>query len=377
MKIELLVRDYGRMIGLARYTHSLVEALQGSGVEIELVVPGYPWPIRAAHRLLSRFGPDLKTFFSTYPVKARFSRHGLKHLTTQQMAALLWLYPNLHPSVVTVHDILLYLVKGNPEQDTSRHGFDRYFDRQAMSGLKRADMLISVSECTKKMLVEYLNCLEERIAIIPEGVNHEVFHPLPVPEAFYARYGLERQAIYLLYVGSDNPRKNLLRLIRAFNEVHKALPGIRLIKVGSSENLEGANRHRQAIVQFGLERWVHWLDAVSEEDLVFFYNIARIFVFPSLYEGFGLPPLEAMACGTPVVCSNAASLPEVVGDAGLLFDPYDVESMASTIVQVLSNPDMAAGLRRRGLKRAAQFTWERVARETAAVYERVLSKELG
>jgi len=114
------------------------------------------------------------------------------------------------------------------------------------------------------------------------------------------------------------------------------------------------------------------LGRVTDSDLIGLYNLADVFVFPSLYEGFGFPPLEAMACGTPVVASNAASLPEVVGDAGLLVDPRDPEVMAEAIHRVLQDRDLAEELRRRGLERAQQFTWERAARETLAVYEMML-----
>ncbi len=373
MKIELLVRDYGRMIGLSRYTLSLCEALAGIGVEMRLVTPSYPLPARLSHPLLSRFGLDLKTFLTTYPVQASFSRGAIKHLTAQQMATLLWLDPGLHPALVTVHDIVPHLVRRDKEQDTFRHRFDRYFDRQAMEALKRADALISVSAYTKKTLVEGLGCQADKIAVIPEGVDHRLFRPLPVPQDFLNRYGLDGQLSYVLYVGSDNPRKNLPHLLQAFARVRQALPEARLIKAGTSESPAHASLHQQMVEQLGLEGAVHWLGQVPEEDLPLFYNLARVFAFPSLYEGFGLPPLEAMACGTPVICSNAASLPEVVGEAALLFDPLNVDSIAEAMVKVLSEPALAEDLHRRGLERAQAFTWERAARQTLAVYQQVSS----
>jgi glycosyltransferase involved in cell wall biosynthesis len=121
---------------------------------------------------------------------------------------------------------------------------------------------------------------------------------------------------------------------------------------------------------------VLFVDHPSQGDLARFYSAADVFVFPSLYEGFGMPPLEAMACGAPVAASNAASLPEVVGDAALLFDPLDVEAIAATILRVLGDEALAGDLRARGLARAAQFTWERAARDTAAVYERVMVERI-
>lgn len=369
----MLTRDYGRVIGLSRYTSSLLNEFEQLGVPVGKVPICYPWPSGLLHACLARFGYDLKTFLGNYPIQARFHPSTLKHLPTQQMASLLWLHPRLHPTVVTVHDIVPYLTQGDKQQDTSRHPFDRFFERQSMQALKRADALISVSQYTKKMLVEHLGCPAERIFVVLEGVDHNRFRPLSIPETFWQRYGLDPDGMYLLYVGSDNPRKNLLRLIQAFSLVHQAYPEAHLIKVGNPENTQYARLHRDTVARLGLQSSVSWIDQVPDEDLPYFYNVARVFVFPSLYEGFGLPPLEAMACGTPVVCSNAASLPEVVGDAALLVDPLDTEGMARAVQRILGDAALADRLRRCGLDRAAGFTWERTARETLKVYEKVSS----
>lgn len=149
------------------------------------------------------------------------------------------------------------------------------------------------------------------------------------------------------------------------------MPDLRLIKVGTPEYLAQFRKLKELLGELSLEPFVHFVNHPPEEDLVALYNMADVFVFPSLYEGFGMPPLEAMACGTPVVCSNAASLPEVVGDAALTVDPYDVEALAQAVCRVLIEPDLAADLRGRGLGRAARFTWERTARETVEVYRQV------
>jgi glycosyltransferase involved in cell wall biosynthesis len=150
------------------------------------------------------------------------------------------------------------------------------------------------------------------------------------------------------------------------------MPNVKLIKVGSPEYLGHLEQLKQLTYELSLEGSVLFLDHPPEEDLVALYNLAALFVFPSLYEGFGLPPLEAMACGTPVVCSHAASLPEVVGDAALMVDPYDVDGLAAAMERVLRDADLRQDLRERGLARASQFTWERTARQTVAVYREVL-----
>ena len=374
MKVQLVTRPYKEMIGLARYDASLIQALDGAGIEYSLVRPAYPFPVRVADRLLRPFGYDLRTFFGVYPVAVSPIQAGiLKHLTSQQMAILLWFQPHIRPAIVTVHDIVPYLMRQDAEQSTFRNAVDRWFDSVAMHGLKRADALISISHFTKETLVGALGCQEGRIHVVYRDVDHGTFRPLPVADDFLKRYGLDTRLRYVLYVGSENPRKNLHRLLSAFAIVREAMPEARLIKVGTPEYPPQAKALRLEIQRRHLTESVRFLEGVSDQDLVQFYNLADLFVFPSLYEGFGLPPLEAMACGTPVVCSNASSLPEVVGDAALTVDPYDVEALAEAMRRVLSDPDLADDLRRRGLERAAGFTWERTARETVEVYREVLS----
>ena len=374
MKVQLLVRQYNQMIGLARYTVSLTQAMDEAGIAYSLAQPVQPWFVKAGHRFLQLFGFDVETFFTTYPLSAAPLAGGaLTHLTAQQMAVLLWFKPRLRPAVVTVHDIVPFLVRSDESQTTFRHPLDVLFDELAMKGLKRADMLIAVSHHAKQTVVANLGIPADKIQVIHEGARHDTFQPVDVDPQFYQRFGLDPALRYLLYVGSENPRKNLPRLLNAFQEIHREFPDTRLVKVGSAEYVPQAEQLRQQVHDLGLQDAVIFVEHVSDEDLARFYNLATLFVFPSLMEGFGLPPLEAMACGTPVVSSNAASLPEVVGNAAILVDPHDVEQIVNAMRLVLTQPALAAALREKGLARAAQFSWERTARETIAVYERVLA----
>jgi glycosyltransferase involved in cell wall biosynthesis len=359
------------MIGLARYTDCLCQALTEAKVDYTLAIPTYPLPVRAAHRLLVPLGLDLRTFFTTYPLAASLGGGDLKHFTAQQMALLLWFKPRLHPTLVTVHDIVPYLVRRDHTQSTFRHPLDVLFDELAMRALKRADALISGSHFTKQTVVDALGCAAERIFVVPLGVNHHLFRPLPVPASFRRRYRLDDGCRYVLFVGSENPRKNLLRLLKAFLQLLSVQPDVRLIKIGSPEYLPQAEVLQREVQKLGLADALLFCNHVPDADLAMFYNLADLFVFPSLYEGFGLPPLEAMACGTPVVCSNAASLPEVVEDAAITVDPYDVEGLAGAMGRVLSDLDLQGELRERGLARARGFTWARTAQETLAVYREV------
>ncbi len=368
MNVQLLARSYVHRIGLARYTASLCEALERAGVPFRLVFPRYPWPVQVAHRLLRLLGWDVQTFFTTYPLAADLERGVLTHLTAQQMAMLLWLRPDLHPVVVTVHDIVPYLTRYQRDMQAYRSIGERWLDVLATRALARADALIADSSCTRETVIQALGYPAERIWVIPLGVDHALFRPRPVPPEFDARYGLDPSGRYVLYVGSENPRKNLSFLLRAFARLRRALPDVRLIRVGAVQYLPQARALQEQIEGLGLEDAILHYPSVPDEDLVLFYNRASLFVFPSLYEGFGLPALEAMACGTPVVCSDAASLPEVVGDAALRVSPLDEEGWVEAMYRALTDDRLREELRARGLERARTFTWERTAEETVRVY---------
>ncbi len=202
------------------------------------------------------------------------------------------------------------------------------------------------------------------------GVDHARFRPLPLPKDLYQRFGLDPDRPYLLYVGTEDPRKDLPTLLRAFARVRRERPDVGLIKVGRAYFDSERARLRSLIRDLHLEDAVHFLDNVDEADLPLLYNLARIFITPSLYEGFGFPALEAMACGRPVVATRAGSLPEIVGQAGILVPPGDERTMAETLLRLLDDQVMSDRLGELCLARAAGFTWERTVRETVDVYLR-------
>src|SRR5262249_31892651 len=194
---------------------------------------------------------------------------------------------------------------------------------------RRADAVITVSECSRHDLVSYLGLDIERIRVISEGVDTR-FRPVVNDawlQAVLARYTIKQP--YVLYVGGINARKNIGRLFTAYAQLLERHPDVALVVCGKrqwqTDEIDATFR------QLNLTDYVHFTGYVDDADLPALYSAAELFVFPSLYEGFGLPPLEAMACGTPVVTSNVSSLPEVVGDAALIVDPYDVEGLAAAI----------------------------------------------
>jgi glycosyltransferase involved in cell wall biosynthesis len=234
--------------------------------------------------------------------------------------------------------------------------------------------VITDSQNSKQDICRYLQIPFEKITVIPIA---SACHFRPLPEAqvgpLLDRYGLVRP--YILYVGSVEPRKNLLRLLDAYVLLRQSLPQYRLVIVGA-RNYWKSSPVARAVEHQGLQAQVTFTGYIPDEHLPALYNGAALFCFPSLYEGFGLPVLEAMACGVPVVTSSTSSLPEVAGDAALLVDPYNVDEVADAMRRVLQDGDLAHDLRRRGLARAAQFSWEKTARETIAVYEKVLGRKL-
>ncbi len=203
--------------------------------------------------------------------------------------------------------------------------------------------------------------------MVPEGLDHELFRPVP-----------DRPVAgpYLLFVGSEHPRKNLATLLRAFARLKRdrRWRRLRLVKVGAAGSGEAPFREATllAVRQLGLSEDVVFTEDVAERDLPGYYCGAACLVLPSRAEGFGFPPLEAMACGCPVVVSTAGALPEMVGDAGLLVAPQDVSGLVQAMRAVLGDDELRRRLRERGLRRAQEFSWEHTARATRRVYETVL-----
>lgn len=271
--------------------------------------------------------------------------------------------------VVTIHDVIPYIY---PAASTR---LDRLIYRTWLPfALRHVDAIITVSECSKADIVRLLGVPPELVSVIGEATNPN-YRPLALADtrAMLQHYGIDFP--YMLYVGSIEARKNLVRLLEAYARLRPWSQQWKLVIVGARRWQAGPVL--DTLQRLELLQDVYLPGMVAEEALPAFYNGADLFVFPSLYEGFGLPVLEAMACGTPVITSNTSSLPEVAGDAALLVDPQDVEAIAQAMRRVLEDSHLAANLRAKGLRRAQQFSWERTAQETIAVYERVLGRTHG
>lgn len=272
------------------------------------------------------------------------------------------------PVVVTVHDLIPYVLP----QTCSRKYLERFLARMP-DICARSALILTVSYHTRKDLCRILGVPETKVVVIPEAPE-PCYHPRPFAEAnalAAERYGLTGP--FLLYVGGFSPRKNLATLLSAYAAVRSDLPDHPPLVLAGGLDPSG-QRLVDRVRDLGLAGEVVFPGFVPLADLPYLYRAARLFVYPSLYEGFGLPPLEAMACGTPVIASRESSLPEVVGNAGILIDPYDEDELAAALLKVGSDPETRETLRQQGLKRSRTFSWRRTAAETLLAYEAVVER---
>ncbi len=269
--------------------------------------------------------------------------------------------------VVTVHDLSLLLL---PETHEARRV--RRARRRLPLMARAADACITPTESVRREVCEHLRLAPSKVFAVPEAAR-AVFRPLEfeATEAERQRLGVGEE--FLLAVGTIEPRKNLAALVRAFEEVARVRPQLQLVVVGNKGWLSeplfaglGQSPFRERVLFTGY---------VPDETLRALYSSCRAFVYPSLYEGFGLPPLEAMACGAPVVASNIHSLKEVTNGAALLFDPKDSDELTRHLITLLEDEGARRRLSADGLQRASQFSWERAARETLEVYEEALKRK--
>ncbi len=270
------------------------------------------------------------------------------------------------PVVATVHDLAEFRTPGH--YTLLRRAYRRYVLRWLA---RRAAHIVTISENSKRDIHELYGIPRERISAVYAGVGPE-FRLLGrerCGKQLAARYGL--QGPFILYVGAlEHPNKNLVRLIRAFARLRElGFRGHNLVVVGAGRGNPRAIY--RAVHEEGLEDNIRFLGYVPYADLPLLYNAADVFVYPSLYEGFGLPPVEAMACGLPVACANASSLPEVVGRAAALFDPHDVDDIARTVAALLASESLRDDYAEAGLRQAGRYSWEMAARKTLAVYRAV------
>jgi glycosyltransferase involved in cell wall biosynthesis len=266
-------------------------------------------------------------------------------------------------SVVTIHDCIHLM-------------FPQYLPNRLALGYARASMalasrraarVMTVSESSKRDILRFFDTNPEKIAVIPNAYDERFAVEPDEEDVVRVRERYQLHDEFVLYAGNVKPHKNLERLIDAFQIVRtRGLDRLKLVLIGDEISKYAALR--RAVHQHQLHKYVRFLGYLPEETLAVMYRLAGVFVFPSLYEGFGLPPLEAMASGTPVVTSNVSSLPEVAGDAAVLVDPYESQAIAEGMFRVLTDERLRRDLRQRGLARARQFSWAESIRRVHDIY---------
>jgi glycosyltransferase involved in cell wall biosynthesis len=340
-----------------RYAEALCAALASEAPPSwQIEMPAPPDPGSGVYRRLA-------TRMLRYPSWARSRAGDVNHVLDHSYGHLVGALDPAR-SVVTVHDLAPLDFPGR------RFGASGVAWRRAFRGVARARRVIAVSEFVAGELRGHLDPARVRIHVVPQGVDERFRPPTEAERASVRQRHVAEGERLLLHVGRIHARKNLEALLDAVARLRAAGEPVRLVQAGGTPDGDLARQVRA----LGLEGIVQFAGRVADDALVALYGAADVFVFPSLYEGFGLPVLEAMACGTPVVASDAASLPEVVGDAGLAAALDDPAALAASVGLVLHERGLAETLRARGLERARRFSWRETARGTLAVYEACASE---
>jgi len=340
MKVSVIGRKENQYGSMSRYYNVLVKYIPNSHL-FHVDKPTSP------------FIPKCLTEYILRPFQLRgdIEKDGIIHFTEPYFGHFLY-FMNTKNTVITCHDIYHTVVN-------DFKGFDKFFYNLSMKGMLTAKRIIADSKNTKRDLMDYFKCPEDKIKVIPLGVGLK-----------YRKNPINKNGTmkYIVHVGVEgyNGRKNVYGLIKAFYKLKKRMPEVKMIQAGTQKGV-----YAKLIGELGLQHDIEFLGWVSEEEKIKLYNLADIFVFPSYYEGFGLPPLEAMACGCPVITSNTSSLPEVVGDAGIMVNPNDIDGLANAMYEVLTTDSLRQDMIKKGLERVKLFSWERTAKETYAVYAEI------
>lgn len=363
MKIAYLT-NAGPASGVGHYAHSLKNRLLKEQslqmTEFNLSETSLaPWPGMLGSKSIGwiRSGRRLKS---------QLSQFDIVHATNQTLSFL----KPAKPFIITVHDIIELL----QPQDKRAYFINKYL----YSGISKASKLIAVSQYTKQTIQEYYGLPDEKITVIHNGVDETEFYPI---EHFEQTIGYQtlRQELTLsdhhpivLYVGSEHPRKNVGTALKAFANLCSKRPDAIFIKVGAPGIASGRAQFLDTVDELGIKDSVRIVNSASQLRLNEFYNIADVFIYPSKFEGFGMPPLQAMFAGTPVVCSNATSLPEIVGTAALTHESDDVDGFTASLLAITSDNALKDKLITTGQAQAKKFSWDENAVQTLAVYKQLV-----
>ncbi|MEX2055008.1 MAG: glycosyltransferase family 1 protein [Candidatus Andersenbacteria bacterium] len=375
MKIGIEARALSASAGVRHYAYELIRHLLALGRDDYVVIYDQKkilGTFSAAQEIAVPLRHELLVpwWLNKIPKIAQAQHVDVMHYTKGSVPR-----ERLGPTVVTIHDVIPMLFPGSQKFPQSL-----YWPRALRHAAERADHILTISQQSQADIVKRLAVAPEKITAIPLGIDLHRFHPATATEIAAARTKYSLTEPYVLFVGTLEPRKNIPALLRAYAQLRNETPH-HLVIVGKKGWRTAAIE--KALQSFPEPQRLHWLNYVTNDDLISLYSGATIFVWPSVYEGWGFPPLEAMACGTPVIVSSGGSLPEVVGEAGHII-PFSTDDVAArtndalfeqkltqAMGKLLSDVSAQEMMRTQGLVQAARFSWEKVAKKTREVYQQV------
>ena len=354
----------GEMSGIGRYIHNIVKEFEKEkNLEITYYYGYFSKKLLVKNYMANKTAKKVLKFTLIKKVikKILFLRTKLSFKTFD----LYW-EPNFIPLtsikskkiVTSVHDFSFDIYKDfHPKERVD------YFEKYFHKNIKLSEKIICFSNYTKSEIVEKLNIPKDKVKVIYHGIDHNIFRVIENPKVDF-----ELPKKFILSVGSIEPRKNLIGLLKAYNLLPEDIKNsYKLILVGFS-----GWKNREIMDEINKNKNIIYLGYLSDEDLAKVYNLASLFVYPSFYEGFGFPPLEAMACGTPILISNKSSLPEVGADAAIYCEPNDINDIKDKIIKILSDDKLKTTMIEKGLKQAQKFTWEKSAKEHLELFKEVI-----
>lgn len=351
--------------GIGNYTYHLLKALRHLGKNHSFTflwpdddITALPFPRSYTHCAVGKIDRDEERLIPQWLQKEKAD---LYHLPQN---GLRFPKEKTVPIIVTVHDLIPYLLP-----DLVKRSYLLRFIDEMPEIIDRADLIVTVSECARQDTLRLFKTAPEKVVSVPSAPS-PLYRPRPKDKCrnfLKKKYGITSP--FILYVGGLNPRKNVAGLIWSYHKIRHYLPRQQQLVI-----LGGAGRHREELEQLTLHlrltEDIIFPGFLPEQDIPLFYNAADLFVYPSLYEGFGLPPIEAMASGTPVITSTSSSLPEVTGDAALHIPPLDTLGLAEAIHEVLSNSDLQSSLIQKGFERSKRYRWSKIGRSFLDLYKR-------
>lgn len=373
MRVAIVRRELNTSFSMDVYADSLVRGLKAIRPDWE-IIELYPQAIHQTDR--NAIVKRLRNYYEhywCYPRKAREKAVDIFHVVDHSDGHLVYtLKKSAVPVVVTCHDLINLFQPENAKHQALLPWLSSALWRYSIQGLKHAHHVVAVSKHTAMDVQSALDIHTDRLSVVYNAVE-TVYRTLSPEEysSIYQQYSIPQNRFCFLNVGSNQPRKNVTTILKVLKNLvtesftGQERPSVHFIKAGA----DFTEQQKVFIKQYNLSSYITHIEYPDKATLVQLYNLADVLVAPSLYEGFGITILEAMACGTPVITSNVSSLPEIVGSAGILVNPHDIEEITEALHNLQLKTDLRQTLERQGLSHVKEFTWERSAANVARVYE--------